>query len=186
MTNEGQGSKKKESRVKKIPTTAEGKSAKSQSTNVQKLKKDIATLKKEKVELTDRLLRSVAEFENYKKRIERDFAEITIRTNADLVKDILPILDDFERSLDPAHKTGSSKKFKEGIELIFRNLCSKLQERGLEPIEAIGEKFDPEKHDALMLVESKDHPENIVLEEHSKGYKFKDQIIRHSKVIVSK
>ena len=186
MTNEGLGKNKKESRVKKTSTVVKEKTTKTQSILIQKLKKDITKLKKEKVELTDRLLRTVAEFENYKKRIERDFTEITLRTNAELVKDLLSVLDDFERSLDPAHKAASTKKFKEGIELIFKNLCNILRERGLEPIIAIGEEFDPEKHDALMLVESKDHPANIVLEEHSKGYTFQDQIIRHSKVIVSK
>ncbi len=185
MTAERKSEKSTPDAAKIKSSPSKKKTAKGTTASV-KLKKENTTLKSEKAELTDRLLRTVAEFENYKKRVERDFSEMTIRANASLVTQLLPVLDDFERSLDPEHIKGVNKKFREGIELIVNNLHNTLHELGLEEIQAVGERFNPEFHEALLQVERDGSPPGIILEEHSKGYRFRDLIIRHSKVIVSK
>ena len=99
---------------------------------------------------------------------------------------LLPVLDDFDRSFAQEKKQVTEDQFREGIELIVKKLHVTLEERGLKPIDAVNKAFDPEKHDALLQVENNESDSNIVIEEHLKGYEFKERILRHSKVIVSK
>ena len=100
--------------------------------------------------------------------------------------ELLPIIDDFERSLNSNSQKQDYKVLKQGFDLIYKKLVTVLEKQGLEPIDAIDTPFDPELHEALMQMENKDKDSNIVLEDVTKGYRLKDKIIRHSKVVVNK
>ncbi|MDY6966635.1 MAG: nucleotide exchange factor GrpE [Halobacteriota archaeon] len=127
-----------------------------------------------------------AEFENYKKIVSRERIEYERRANEALIKDLLPIIDSFENAISSARKNNDLKGLIEGVELIYGDLMDVLGERGLSPIEALKEKFDPYKHEAMMVVESDEFPENSVVEELQKGYTLNGNVIRTSKVKVSK
>ena len=157
-----------------------------QSGKEKKLKKEIEKLKKETSHLKDKYLRTVAEFDNYKKRSERDFVNLIENANKNLFLELLPIIDDFERSLNSNSQKQDYKVLKQGFDLIYKKLVTVLEKQGLEPIDAIDTPFDPELHEALMQMENKDKDSNIVLEDVTKGYRLKDKIIRHSKVVVNK
>jgi len=167
-------------------TTAKPKSK--STSGLEKLKKKVEALEAEKNELNDRFLRKVAEFDNYKKRTETEYSQLIKNASADLITDLLPVLDDLERSLASVKdkdKADNFEHFHEGVELIYKNLSKVLEKRGVKPIESIGQKFDPEKHDALMQMES-DQPSDTIIEEHLKGYEMNDKVLRHSQVLVSK
>jgi len=133
-------------------------------------------------ELTDSIQRLQAEFENYRKRVEKERVEFIKYAKEDLIRNILPVLDSFEQALKNKDK---KEEFIKGIEQIFAQLYSVLKQEGLKPIEALGQRFDPYKHDVL-LQEKSEKEEETVLEELQKGYLLNDKIIRHSKVKVSK
>ncbi|MBW2980366.1 nucleotide exchange factor GrpE [Candidatus Woesearchaeota archaeon] len=141
------------------------------------------TSQKEKIkELTETLQRLQAEFENYKKRVDKEKAEFVKYSKHELIAKLLPILDSFKLAI----KNGKNNPdFFKGIELIFSQFYSALEAEGLRPIEALGKKFDPYKHEVLMQ-ETSDKEEDIVLEELQKGYMLNDKVLRHSKVKVSK
>ncbi len=149
-------------------------------------KKELEDLQKEYQSLKDQLLRLAAEFDNYRKRVERDMNGLIRSANADLVVSLLPIIDDLERSINAANGNQNASPLLEGIKLIQKNFLKTLQDQGLKPIESVGQPFDPEKHDALLQMPVDGKEPNIVIEEHVKGYEFKDRVIRHAKVIVSK
>jgi len=132
-------------------------------------------------ELTDTLKRLQAEFENFKKRIDKEKLEFVKYAHSDLIAGILPVLDSFEMALK---NTNDKEKFAEGIKMIYAQFYSMLESEGLKPIKAIGEKFDPYKHEVLLKEES-DKPEGTILEEFQKGYMLNDKVIRHSKVKIS-
>jgi molecular chaperone GrpE len=132
-------------------------------------------------EYKETIQRLQAEFENYKKRVEKDIANYKEYANAELVKRLLPVLDSFELAIKNINSDG--EKFKKGVELVYAQLYSALETEGLTPIKAVGEKFDPYKHEALMQQGSE---EETVLEELQKGYMFKGAVIRHSKVKLGK
>lgn len=137
---------------------------------------------KEKIhELTDTLQRLQAEFENYKKRVEKESVESRKYVAADLIKKLLPVLDSFELALN---NTNDKEEFMKGVEMIYAQFHGILEAEGLRPINAVGEKCDPYKHEVLLKQES-DKDEDIILEELQKGYAVNALIIRHSKVKVS-
>lgn len=133
-------------------------------------------------ELTEILQRVQAEFENYKKRCEKENSEFIKYANADLIKKLLPILDNFELALKDCR---AKDDFYKGMELIYSHLIEALHSQGLKHIECVGKKFDPYYHEALLTEES-DKEENTILEEMQKGYLLNDKVIRHSKVKVAK
>jgi molecular chaperone GrpE len=133
-------------------------------------------------ELTEALQRLQAEFENYKKRTENEKEGFIKYAKADLIVKMLPILDSLELALK---NTTDKEKFVKGVELIFAQLYSLLEAEGVRPIKAVGEKFDPYKHEVLMREES-DKKEEIVLEEFQRGYMLYDRVLRPSKVKVSR
>jgi len=157
------------------------------SSGLAKMKKKIEVLETEKNELNDRFLRKVAEFDNYKKRTETEYSQLIKNASADLIIDLLPVLDNLERSLSSADtdKADNFEHFHEGVELIYKDVSKVLEKRGVKPIEAVGQTFDPERHDALMQVAS-DQPSDTIIEEHLKGYELHDRVLRHSQVLVSK
>ena len=147
---------------------------------------EIKKLRKEKEELHDQLLRKIAEFDNYRKRTERDFLDRVLNANERLITDLLPVIDDMERALAHAKESQDLKALIEGSELIYKKMTSLLEKEGLEPLESTGQDFDPEKHDALMQMESENVESGQVLDEHLKGYTLNGKVIRHAQVIVAK
>ncbi len=130
--------------------------------------------------------RSQADFENYKKRIEKDRECASQRELEKLVSNLLPIIDTLERALAASKKNHDIGSLVCGIEMTQKNLCNILEKEGLKEIGCIGKEFDPNMHEALMTIESKDHKDNTVCEELEKGYTFKNKLIRASKVKVVK
>lgn len=151
-----------------------------------KTKNEISQLKGKNEELNDKYTRLVAEFDNYKKRTDKEYISLIQNANEKLITDLLPVVDDLERSLDHLKEENDFEVMLNGFQLIHKNLFSLLEKQGLKPMKSIGEEFDPEKHDALMQVENDDVKSNKVVDEHLKGYLFNDKVIRHAQVVVSK
>ena len=147
-------------------------------------KKDKKDKKDEKIEeLTDQVKRQMAEFDNYRKRTEKEKASMYIIGAKDIVEKILPVVDNFERGLATA--AGSEDPFVQGMEKIYKQLLTTLDEVGVKPIEAVGKEFNPDFHNAVMHVEDEEAGENIIVEEFQKGYLYKDFGVRHSMVKVA-
>ncbi|MFH1455991.1 MAG: nucleotide exchange factor GrpE [archaeon] len=148
-------------------------------------KKDKETPKAEpKPELTEQLQRVQAEFENYQKRVQREKEDLIKFSKENLITDLLETLDNFERALDSIEKSNNNEEIKQGINIIFKQLKQKLIQEGLEEIQAINEKFDPNVHEAIAMVDS-DKEKNLIIEELLRGYKLNGKTIRPSKVKVS-
>jgi molecular chaperone GrpE len=174
---------------KKIKQTDKRKSrvkVKKEDTGLKKLKNEIIQLKEKNNELNDKYTRLVAEFDNFKKRSDKEYLSLIQNANEKLITDLLPVVDDLERSLTHLKEDNNFKTMLEGLQMIYKNLVSLLDKQGLKPMQSIGEEFDPEKHDALIQVENKDVESNNIVEEHLKGYFLNDKVIRHAQVIVSK
>ncbi len=133
----------------------------------------------------DLLYRKAAEFENYKKRSENEVASVIKHANEGLITDMLPVVDDFERSLKAAKASKEFESLYKGIELIYQKLVKHLEKRGVKSFETVGKEFDVEFHDALLQMPREDVAPHTVLEEVEKGYTLHDKVIRHAKVIVS-
>ena len=147
-------------------------------------KKEKKDKKDEKIEeLTDQVKRQMAEFDNYRKRTEKEKASMYIVGAKDIVEKILPVVDNFERGLAMAE--GSEDPFVQGMEKIYKQLLTTLEEVGVKPIEAVGTEFNPDFHNAVMHVEDEEAGENVVVEEFQKGYMYKDFVVRHSMVKVA-
>ncbi|AFH48801.1 Molecular chaperone GrpE [Ignavibacterium album JCM 16511] len=153
--------------------------------NAEELQKRIEELEKESNEWKEKFLRKAAEFENYKKRTENDQLNLLNYAAESFIKKILPIVDDFERSLEHINDSNDYEKLKEGIQLIYNKLVKILDEQGVKKIEAVGKPFNVEFHEALMQREDPSVPPHTVLDELEKGYMYRDKVIRHSKVVVS-
>jgi len=139
-------------------------------------------LASEKAELDDRLRRTWAEFENARRRTERERSDFLQFASMDVVRSLLPILDDFERALKA--ETGD-KDYARGIELIYQRLLDTLKKQGLEPIETAGLRFDPNHHEAVARVHTGDAEDQAILEELQKGYNFKGKLLRPAWVKVA-
>jgi molecular chaperone GrpE len=135
-------------------------------------------------ELTDRLLRTVAEFDNFRKRSEKEKASMYDMGVKSIIEKILPIVDNFERGLGTITEKEKESAFAQGIELIYKQLLTSLDEIGLKPIDAVGKAFDPNLHNAVMHGEDEALEENIVSDEFQKGYLYRDMVVRHSMVKV--
>jgi len=134
----------------------------------------------------DKLLRLQAEFDNTKKRLEKEKQEFIRFAEACLILELIPIMEDFERALESANKKDDIKSLKKGIEIIVKHLKNLLTKRGLKEIETVTKPFDPTLHEALLQEEDEEHPENTITEEYQKGYSLGDKILRHAKVKISK
>jgi len=148
-------------------------------------KKELGLALKQIEELKDQLLRTVAEFDNFRKRSNNEKNELILQANANFVTSLLPVLDDFDRFF-LASKDGDAESLRQGIEMISKNFQSILTNEGLSAMNSIGQPFDPERHEALMQVDAKDEKSDIVVDEHQKGYELNGRVVRHAKVIVSK
>jgi len=136
----------------------------------------------EKADLKDRLLRALADFDNFRRRAERDRSDYVQFAAMEMVRDLIPILDDFRRALKVET---ADKEYAKGIELIDQRLFETLKKAGLEPIEAAGKPFDPNLHQAVDRVQSEELPDQTVLEEYQSGYNFKGKLLRPAMVKVA-
>lgn len=153
---------------------------------IEALKKKLEEKEKEAKEYYDRLLRTAADFENYKKRVAREKEEWTKFANEDLMRAILPFVDNLERALNHAGKTENNQSIEEGVRLTLQQLLQTLSRFGLTPVESVGKPFDPTVHEAMIAVETDEHEPNRVIEEFQKGYFLKDRLLRPATVSVSK
>lgn len=136
-------------------------------------------------DLTERLLRLQAEFENYRRRMQREKEEVALYANQKLLLNFLPVLDNLERALSVLPTEGD-EKLRQGVELTARSFRDTLAKEGVTPIEALGQPFDPNVHDAVMTEEDPEQPDGTVLVELLKGYRLNDRVIRASMVKVNK
>jgi len=136
----------------------------------------------EKADLKDRLLRALADFDNFRRRADRDRSDYVQFAAMEIVRDLIPILDDFRRAMKVET---ADKEYAKGVELIDQRLFETLKKAGLEPIEAAGKPFDPNLHQAVDRVQTEDWPDQTVLEEYQCGYNFKGKLLRPAMVKVA-
>ncbi len=136
--------------------------------------------------LNDRLLRVVAEFDNYKKRVARDRAELTRTANEELLLEFLPVLDNLERALAAARKTDSTEALAEGVDMVLRLFQAVLERSGVKPIDSVGQPFDPNVHQAVAAVESAEGADQTVVEEVQRGYWLHTKVLRPAMVKVAR
>ncbi len=142
--------------------------------------------KDEKIEeLTDKLTRQMAEFDNFRKRTEKEKSQMYEIGAKDIIEKILPVVDNFERGLDAVKEEDKEDPFVQGMEKVYKHLVTTLEGIEVKPIEAVGQPFDPNFHNAVMHVEDENFGENIVAEEFQKGYTYRDSVVRHSMVKVA-
>ncbi len=160
-------------------TTKNGKSLFKNSKN-----KELAAKDQKIDELTDRLKRQMAEFDNFRKRSEKEKSQNYEIGAKSVIETLLPIVDNFERGLGTLSETEKEGAFAQGIELIYKQLMTALEEIGVKPIEAVGKEFDPNFHNAVMHGEDESMGENIISDEFQKGYMYRESVVRHSMVKV--
>ncbi|WP_073004495.1 nucleotide exchange factor GrpE [Virgibacillus chiguensis] len=149
------------------------------------LQSKLKALQAEKEELYQKLLRVQAEYDNFKKRTVKEREAALKYQSQDLIQELLPALDNFERALQ-VEKTEATASIIDGISMVYKQIKDALASQGAEEITAVGEEFDPNVHHAVMQIEAEDKPSNIVVEEVQKGYKLKDRVIRPAMVKVNK
>ncbi|HLS07635.1 nucleotide exchange factor GrpE [Lentibacillus sp.] len=152
---------------------------------MEQLQAELSQLKEEKDNLHDRLLRVQAEFENFKKRSQKEKEAVSKYKAEDLVKELLPAIDNFERALQ-VEVTDETKSFVEGVSMVYNQIKDALKSQGVEEIESVGKPFDPNIHHAVMQVEDEAAESETVTEELQKGYILKDRVIRPAMVKVNK
>ncbi len=175
--------------VGETPEDSSGKGGerKDLTSELQELRQQLERKESEAKENYDRFLRQVAELENFKKRMAREKGEAIRYANENLMKDLLPVLDNLERAVDHAQEGGGNgKPLLEGVEMVLKGFLDVLNKYGVTQIPAKGESFDPEKHEAIAQVESEAYEPNTVVEEHHKGYYLLDRLLRPSLVSVAK
>ena len=142
--------------------------------------------KDEKIEeLTDRVKRQMAEFDNFRKRTEKEKASMYQIGAREVIEKILPVVDNFERGLATIPQEDATNPYAEGMEKIYKQLMTVLDDLGVKAIEAVGQEFNPDFHNAVMHVEDEEAGENVIVEEFQKGYLYKEQVVRHSMVKVA-
>jgi len=157
-----------------------------QQYEIAQLQFQIETLTAERSSLYDQLLRRQAEFENYRKRVERERGEVYQRGRDDVLLQFLPVVDNFERALSSLEESeGDAEALRHGVELIHKQFKDALSKLGLEPVEALGQTFDPHVHEAVTTEATDRHKENTVIEEFQRGYKIGDRLLRPAKVKVA-
>jgi len=149
------------------------------------LEAELAKAKAQAEEHYDHLLRLQADFDNYRKRSQKEKTELIKYASERIVADLLPVLDNFERAACAAKVNPDIAAFSQGVDMIFRQLQAALSKEGLKAMDAVGQPFDPNLHEAVLRVESEEHPENTVVEELQKGYYLKEKVLRPCMVKVS-
>ncbi|NLL76666.1 MAG: nucleotide exchange factor GrpE [Clostridiales bacterium] len=141
-------------------------------------------LKQKVDELEDRVKRQMAEFDNFRKRTDKEKAAMFETGARSIIEKILPVVDNFERGLAAIPEEEKGSAFAEGMQMIYKQLMTELDSLGVKPIEAVGQEFDPEYHNAVMQVESEEYESGIIAQELLKGYMYRDTVVRHSMVAV--
>jgi molecular chaperone GrpE len=150
------------------------------------LQAQIESMTQERSALYDQLLRRQAEFENYRRRIDRERSESYARARAEVVLELLPVVDNFERAISSLEKSGGdAESLRHGVELIHKQFKDALTKFGLEPVESVGQAFDPHVHEAVTIEPTDKHKENTVIEEFQRGYKLGEKLLRPAKVKVA-
>ena len=157
-----------------------------QAAELAKLRENLQAKEKEANENYDRYVRQVAELENFRKRANRERDEAIRFANEALVKDLLPVIDNLERAVAHAKDGGNGKPLVEGVEMVLRGFFDTLAKHGVVPIAAVGQRFDPEKHEAMAQIESGTYEPDTVVEEYHKGYLLRDRLLRPALVSVAK
>lgn len=150
-----------------------------------KADKEKADLKEKVDALEDRVRRQMAEFDNYRKRTEKEKEQMFSMGEKSVIEKILPIVDNFERGFDTVEEADKEDAFVAGMEKIYTQLVKQLEAFGVTPIEAVGKEFNPELHNAVMQVETSEYESGVVAQELQKGYMYRDQVLRHSMVGVA-
>ncbi len=169
-------------------TSEEGESENSEEPKKKGLfsKKEKKDPLKEKVEeLNDRVMRQMAEFENFRKRTDKEKAQMFEQGQANVLEKLLPVIDNFERGLAAVPEDEKDGAFADGMNKIYKQLMKQVEDLGVTPIEAVGKEFDPNLHNAVMQVESAEYESGFVAQELQKGYMFHDTVLRHSMVGVT-
>ena len=148
-------------------------------------KKDKKDKKDEQIEaLTDQVKRQMAEFDNFRKRTEKEKTQMYEIGAKSIIEKILPVVDNFERGLATIPEEEKGSPFAEGMNMIYKQLMTELDSAGVKPIEAVGVEFNPDFHNAVMQVESEEYESGVVAQELLKGYMYRDTVVRHSMVAV--
>lgn len=173
-----------------VTETAEEETEKASNEESDDNKKGFFKKKKDKKdeqieELNDRVRRQMAEFENFRKRSEKEKSQMFDMGAKNVVEKILPVIDNFERGLAAVPEDRKEDAFVVGMDMVYKQLLSTLEEAGVKPIDAVGQEFDPNFHNAVMHVEDENLGENVVAEELQKGYMYRDTVVRHSMVKVA-
>ncbi len=187
--NKKNGAAKTDTKDKKATSkknSKDPKQVKDLKTKISKLEEENTKINEERDSLKDQLLRKMAEFDNYKRRTEKEFIENIQSASKEIIEDLLPVIDDFERSINHAESEKEKSLLLEGVKLVYKNIMKALTQRGLSELNAVGQEFNPDEHDALMQVDSDKYESGFVVDVHLKGYKMNDKVIRHAQVMVSK
>jgi molecular chaperone GrpE len=134
----------------------------------------------------DKMMRLAADFDNYKKRNAKEYENIRKYAAENIIKELIPIVDNFERAIESATESKDFNSFIEGVKLILNQMLNLLDKEGVTRIKAVGEVFDPNVHEAVMHIASDEYPENVIIQELQKGYILRDKLVRPSMVAVSK
>ncbi|MEE1102182.1 MAG: nucleotide exchange factor GrpE [Agathobacter sp.] len=165
--------------------TVENETEDSSEGKSKKKKKDKKDKKDEQIEeLNDKLKRQMAEFDNFRKRTEKEKTQMFDMGAKTIIEKILPVIDNFERGFTTVDEADKDDAFVSGMDMVYKQLMTELESAGVKPIEAVGKEFDPEFHNAVMQVESEEYESGIIAQELQKGYTYKDAVVRHSMVAV--
>ena len=191
-TEENASETKEDENVTSTEETAENADAEASEADSEDPDKKKSFFKKKKdkkdeqiEELTDKVKRQMAEFDNFRKRTEKEKSQMYDMGAKTIVEKILPVIDNFERGLAAVPENNKEDAFVVGMDKIYRQMLTVLEEAGVKPIEAVGAEFDPNFHNAVMHVEDEELGENVVAEEFQKGYMYRDSVVRHSMVKVA-
>ncbi|MEN6356473.1 MAG: nucleotide exchange factor GrpE [Armatimonadota bacterium] len=154
-------------------------------TDMETLQAEIDKLQSDIREAQDKYVRTLADFDNYRKRQREETARSCDYARIEVISTLLPIIDNFERSVQAAEENNSYEALVEGVSLTLRQLHDMLTKQGVEPIDSVGQEFNPELHEALMRVETDDYPENTIVDELEKGYTLNGRVLRPARVRVA-
>ena len=172
-----------EEKPENVAEESEGKEEPEESKDTKKEKKDKKDILIE--ELNDKYMRTFAEFDNFRKRSEKEKAAMFEIGAKAVIEKILPIVDNFERGLSTIPEDEKNTPFADGMDKVYKQLLTTLNDLEVKPIEALGKEFDPNLHNAVMHIEDEEVGENIIIEEFQKGYTYRESVVRHSMVKVA-
>ena len=184
-TEEKEAGEEKEEEVNEEAGDENKEDVKEDGKDKKKIFKKKKDKKDEQIEaLTDQVKRQMAEFDNFRKRTEKEKSSMYEMGAKSVVEKILPVIDNFERGLDTVPEDEADSPFTEGMRMIYKQLMTELDSIGVKPIEALGTEFNPDFHNAVMQVESEEYESGHVAQELQKGYMYRDSVVRHSMVAV--